>query len=50
MLTQRDLREFITITKKVTDLIDDPELKEAFIEYSKHIALMIDWANKGVGR
>ena len=41
MLTQRDLREFITITKKVTDLIDEPKLKEAFIEYSKHIALMI---------
>jgi len=41
MLTQRDLVEFATITKKVTDLIDNTELKVAFIEYSKYIALMI---------
>ena len=49
MLTQRDLTEFITITKKVTDLIDDPKLKEAFIEYSRYIALMIKWAHKDTG-
>lgn len=50
MLTQRNLTEFLIITKKVTDLIDNQELKEAFIEYSKHIALMIDWANKDMKR
>ena len=49
MLTQIDLTEFITITKKVTDLIDDPKLKEAFIEYSRYIALMIKWAHKDTG-
>jgi len=49
MLTKRDLTEFLTITKKVTDLIDDPKLKEAFIEYSRYIALMISWAHNDMG-
>ena len=48
MLTEKDLVEFIAVTKKVTDLIDDPELKEAFIKYSRYVALMI-W-KYGVGR
>lgn len=41
MLTEKDLSEFLAVTKKVTDLIDNTELKVAFIEYSKYIALMI---------
>lgn len=49
MFTQKDLSEFLIITKKVTDLIDEPELKEAFIEYSKYVALMISRSHNDIG-